>query len=168
MTAENNQDVTAADFASWQRKVADTLINPKTLLATDYLNHFNEVIMLINMIADIPEMLPDIQNWHYKTYPQHFLESKLDYGPLAAEAFEHAPESYKEPFESVVRQLAQVVRLTVKRIEGLVATGDTEELRRTTSSAVQSMTGMAEIAGAIIAGDTRVAHQDEIDKMLAG
>ena len=29
-------------------------INPRTGLATDYLNHFNEAIMLLEMIPDMP------------------------------------------------------------------------------------------------------------------
>ncbi|TMJ23687.1 MAG: hypothetical protein E6G93_02785 [Alphaproteobacteria bacterium] len=32
-------------------------INPRTGLATDYLNHFNEAIMLLEMIPDMPECL---------------------------------------------------------------------------------------------------------------
>jgi len=31
-------------------------INPATGLATDYLNHYNEVAMLIATLADMPEM----------------------------------------------------------------------------------------------------------------
>ncbi|MEO8318885.1 MAG: hypothetical protein ABI561_11235, partial [Bradyrhizobium sp.] len=30
-------------------------INPRTGLATDYLNHFNEAIMLLEMVPDMPE-----------------------------------------------------------------------------------------------------------------
>ncbi len=31
-------------------------INPVTGLATDYLNHFNEIAMMIATLADMPEM----------------------------------------------------------------------------------------------------------------
>ena len=34
-------------------------INPRTGLATDYLNHFNEAIMLLEMIPDMPECAED-------------------------------------------------------------------------------------------------------------
>ena len=34
-------------------------INPRTGLATDYLNHFNEAIMLLEMITDMPECAED-------------------------------------------------------------------------------------------------------------
>jgi hypothetical protein len=47
------------DFLAYQEKVRDTNINEQTLLATDYLNHFNEIVMLLEMVPDMPEMLED-------------------------------------------------------------------------------------------------------------
>jgi hypothetical protein len=38
-------------------------INPRTGLATDYLNHFNEAIMLLEMIPDMPECAEDFLGW---------------------------------------------------------------------------------------------------------
>ena len=38
-------------------------INPRTGLATDYLNHFNEAIMLLDMIPDMPECAEDFLTW---------------------------------------------------------------------------------------------------------
>ena len=34
-------------------------INPRTGLATDYLNHFNEAVMLLEMVPDMPECAED-------------------------------------------------------------------------------------------------------------
>ena len=83
----------------WLSRIAGTPISPVTLLATDYLNHFNEVIMLIGMIPSMPEILDDVLAWKSKTYPEHFRAINLDYGQLAAEAYDHAPALHKEPFE---------------------------------------------------------------------
>src|SRR5713226_3249565 len=38
-------------------------INPRTGLATDYLNHFNEAIMLLEMVPDMPECAEDFLTW---------------------------------------------------------------------------------------------------------
>ena len=38
-------------------------INPRTGLATDYLNHFNEAIMLLEMIPDMPDCAEDFLTW---------------------------------------------------------------------------------------------------------
>src|SRR5262249_53928612 len=66
----------AADKAC--RDVAGLLkanINPVSLLATDYLNHFNEAVMLLELIPDMPDMLTDAKRWAPKPYKQHFRDS---------------------------------------------------------------------------------------------
>ncbi len=45
------------DYLAFQHKVRGTNINEQTLLATDYLNHFNEIAMMLEMIPDMPEFL---------------------------------------------------------------------------------------------------------------
>jgi hypothetical protein len=38
-------------------------VNPLTLLATDYLNHFNEIVMIFGIVGDCPECLEDAAAW---------------------------------------------------------------------------------------------------------
>src|SRR3954447_21763145 len=52
-------------------------INPVTGLSTDYLNHFTEALMALEMAADIPECLDDLKSWRPKTYRQHFAASNF-------------------------------------------------------------------------------------------
>src|SRR6478609_3577070 len=52
-------------------------INPRTGLATDYLNHFNEAIMLLEMIPDMPECAEDFLTWTPLSYAEHFIASNL-------------------------------------------------------------------------------------------
>ena len=47
-------------------------INPRTGLATDYLNHFNEAVMLLEMIPDMPECADDFLEWHPLSYARAF------------------------------------------------------------------------------------------------
>ena len=65
----------------WREKVKGTLINPNTLLATDYMNHFNEVMMLVEMLPYMTDILPDCVGWQSKTYPEHFFRSASTMGP---------------------------------------------------------------------------------------
>ena len=57
--------------------VAATNVNDDTFLATDYLNHFNEIVMLLEMVPDMPDILTDAKDWRPKTYARHFLDSGL-------------------------------------------------------------------------------------------
>ena len=69
-------------------------INPRTGLATDYLNHFNEAIMLLEMVPDMPECAEDFLGWQPLSYAEHFTASNFKARDLAIEAYESAdPES---------------------------------------------------------------------------
>lgn len=156
------------DFnAGWAQRVAGTHINPKTLLATDYLNHFNEPIMLLGMVADVPEVLADLQAWRFKTYPEHFLSSNLDYGALAAEAYANVPPVYREAFDRIVAQLAEQIALAVAEVEACASSSDQHLLRLTLAPRTQTITSLADKTAAIIAGEPQRAAQDDIDKLFS-
>src|SRR6478609_12208048 len=65
-------------------------INPRTGLATDYLNHFNEAVMLLEMIPDIPECADDFLSWRPLSYREHFTASNLKARDIAIEAYDSA------------------------------------------------------------------------------
>ena len=65
-------------------------INPRTGLATDYLNHFNEAIMLLEMIPDMPECAEDFLSWHPLSYAEHFTASNFKARDLAISAYDSA------------------------------------------------------------------------------
>ncbi len=50
-------------------------INPRTGLATDYLNHFNEAIMLLELIPDMPDCYELFLEWQPLSYAEHFIKS---------------------------------------------------------------------------------------------
>ncbi len=52
-------------------------INRATGLSTDYLNHFSEALMALEMVRDMPECIDDLRAWAPKTYTEHFAGSGL-------------------------------------------------------------------------------------------
>ena len=70
------------------RLVQGKNIHEETLLATDYLNHFNEIIMLLDMIPSMPECLEDAKAWEPKTYVEHFRDSGFADKDLAIFAYD--------------------------------------------------------------------------------
>src|SRR6202051_3404623 len=81
-TAERSAGISPARAA--ELKAAN--INPRTGLATDYLNHFNEAVMLLDMIPDIPECAEDFLQWHPLSYAEHFTASNFAARELAIAA----------------------------------------------------------------------------------
>src|SRR5216684_4528849 len=84
-------------------------INPRTGLATDYLNHFNEAIMLLEMIPDMPECAEDFLSWHPLSYAEHFTASHFKARDLAIEAYESADATVRVEFDNITGAMTSIL-----------------------------------------------------------
>jgi hypothetical protein len=84
-------------------------INPRTGLATDYLNHFNEAIMLLEMIPDMPECADDFLSWHPLSYAEHFTASHFKARDLAIEAYESADANVRAEFDNITAAMTSIL-----------------------------------------------------------
>jgi hypothetical protein len=100
--------VGGGDEARAQRLQAAN-INPRTGLATDYLNHFNEAIMLLEMIPDMPECADDFLGWHPLSYREHFAASTFKGRDLAIEAYESADEHIRVEFDNITSAMTSIL-----------------------------------------------------------
>ncbi len=93
------------------RVLAAANINPVTGLATDYLNHYNEVAMLIGSLADMPDMADTILDWRPVDYPEHFRITGFRDKDLAIAAWEAASPAVRQNFESARREIDVAVAI---------------------------------------------------------
>jgi hypothetical protein len=84
-------------------------INPRTGLATDYLNHFNEAIMLLEMIPDMPECAADFLGWQPLSYAEHFTASNFKARDLAIEAYDSADTGIRAAFDSITNAMTSIL-----------------------------------------------------------
>ncbi|MEM1049190.1 MAG: hypothetical protein AAGL24_23760 [Pseudomonadota bacterium] len=98
-----------ADEAFCEDRLKKANINPKTMLATDYLNHFNEVVMLMDMVAMMPECADEILCWEPRTYQAHFADSNFAEKNLAIAAYERAPRHVRQAFDHTIAELDTVI-----------------------------------------------------------
>lgn len=84
-------------------------INPRTGLATDYLNHFNEAVMLLEMIPDMPECAGDFLAWRPLSYAEHFTASNFKARDLAIAAYESADGRIREQFDSLTTAMTSIL-----------------------------------------------------------
>ena len=89
-----NPEPASADSEEFRASLEGTCISAQTFLANDYLNNFNEVVMLLEMVPDMPDVLEDLKEWTPVTYRQHFEASGLSENQLAIEAYERAPTAF--------------------------------------------------------------------------
>jgi hypothetical protein len=84
-------------------------INPRTGLATDYLNHFNEAIMLLEMVPDMPECAEDFLTWSPLSYAEHFWASNFKARDLAIEAYESAEPKIRAEFDNITATMTSIL-----------------------------------------------------------
>lgn len=88
-------------------------INPLTRLATDYLNHYNEVIMLLEMLESCPEFAPDILGWEPRGYDEYFEKSHFKDKDLARVAWEMAEPNSRRELEGMIDHMNAILAATL-------------------------------------------------------
>ena len=166
--AVDNESAAAADYEAMKERVKGTNINEQALLATDYLNHFNEVAMLLEMVPEMPEILDRAKEWQPKSYADHFRDSNLSDKDLIIEAYEHSPARYRRPFDEAVAQLNRMVSDAIQELDKALTRGDRDEVATVASTAVSQLRQNMERANGIIHGSVPIMDQDEIDALFGG
>jgi hypothetical protein len=162
MTTEEHAaglDRAAADAAC--RDVAALLkanINPVSLLATDYLNHFNEAVMLIELIPDMPEMLDDAKRWAPKAYQQHFRDSGFMAKDLVCAAYDRSPDCFRVPFDLTVRTINRRILGAIGEIDTTLAAKGAP-LDGIVETHCVRIRHLISTAGALVNGSTAVPHE---------
>jgi hypothetical protein len=115
INSELEEDVSREDIVAafrtamvnhFRSHIPGTNINESTLLASDYLNHFHELVMLIEALASAPDdFADDLAAWRPVTYEEHFTSSGFRDKNLAIAAYRRAPLPVREAFDAAVARL---------------------------------------------------------------
>lgn len=165
-TASSQDHSNSELFRQWQDRVKDANISSQTLLATDYLNHFNEIVMLIDMVPDMPELLDECKEWAPKTYQDHFRDSAFSDRDLAIEAYDHVPQEFRAPFEDTIEQMNHLVAQCLQRLDEALLLDDPELVKVRAHASSRGLQRLMDVANAIIHGSSRAMGQDEIDQII--
>jgi hypothetical protein len=154
------------NFDQIRERLIGTNIDPRSFLSTDYFNHFNEVIMMLNMLPDMPELLDDVDKWSYKTYREHFLTSELGFAPLAIEVYDYAPIELREKFDKLTVQMSMLVVETRIRLRQELENGEKENFKDMALLHSMELQGMVDDGGAIVHGYGKSVDQAAVDTMF--
>jgi hypothetical protein len=136
-------------------------INPRTGLATDYLNHFNEAIMLLELVPDMPDCYELFLEWQPLSYADHFIKSNFRARDLAIAAYEASPPDVRADFDALVANMTSIL-LTVGEAMRTVQQDRTRAtLAEQAAGWVKPLVG---IAGGIINGRDK---ESDIDTIMA-
>lgn len=107
---------TPAPAPTWQERLDGTNINSRTLLASDYLNHFNEVVMLLDLVETMPDCVSELTNWRPRTYCEHFAQSSFPDRQLAIDAYAHTPPDARRMLEQTTARMDRLIIGLIERI----------------------------------------------------
>ena len=103
---------------------AKALVNPTSGLANDYLNIFNELVMLVAQLPDIPEFADDILAWRPRSYLEYFAASSLPGSHTAVDAYAGLDARFRKEFEDAVAELDRIATGCVAGLRRLLKKGD--------------------------------------------
>jgi len=107
-----------------------TLVNPVSGLANDYLNLFNELVMMLEQIPQMPELLDDLLEWRPVGYQEYFQRSKLPGRHSALEAYERLGPSFRRRFEIFVAELDVIALASVASVRRQFRDGAPQDMER--------------------------------------
>ena len=102
----------AAGVAADQPAPGHANINPATGLATDYLNHFNEAIMLLDMMSSCPDCLDDFLDWRPMSYREHFAAARFKGREQAVAAYDAADPAIRSRLDTLAGTMTAVLEAT--------------------------------------------------------
>jgi len=163
------EDVSREDIVSafrtamighFRSHIPGTNINESTLLASDYLNHFHELVMLLEAISSEPSAFADdLLSWRPLTYEEHFAESGFRDKNLAIAAYRRAPPKIRARFDEAVARLhGEAVTLVAEVAAEL--NGNSKKLNKTCETAARRLRILIDEANAIANGEVLTDRSD--------
>lgn len=85
------------------------LVNPTTGLANDYLNVFNEILLVLEFLPSMPEMTDEVLAWQPRGYCEYYEQSSLPGARQALQAYDRVDPQMRRRFEAVLARLNDIV-----------------------------------------------------------
>ena len=104
------------------------LVNPVSGLANDYLNLFNEIIMLVENYPVMPELGDDILAWSPVSYREYFRASSLPGRASALQAYECIEPGLRQAFEAILAEIAHLATGAAAQVGHFGADGQLHDL----------------------------------------
>jgi hypothetical protein len=145
-------------------RLIEANINPVTGLATDYLNHFNEAIMMLELVMQVPECIDDFRAWQPLSYCEHFAASRFKERDLAIAAYEQSDPALRRRLD----ELADAMNAILLATAAATQRSEPDALASVAEDALGRLRPLVARAGAVIHGaETAAAEASEADATQA-
>jgi hypothetical protein len=159
------EDVSREDIAAafrsamighFRSHVPGTNINEATLIASDYLNHFHQLVRLLDAVSSEPESSADrLLSWRPLSYEEHFSKSDFRDKNLAIAAYRKAPPRTRALFDEAVARFDNEALRLVAEIAAELNDPDKnfDELNKACANAARRLRVRIDEANAIATGE---------------
>lgn len=115
-----------------------SLVNPVSGLANDYLNLFNELVMMLEQLPQMPELIDDLLAWRPVGYQDYFQKSQLPGRHSALAAYETLDPLFKRRFEGFVNELDTIAVASVAAVRLQYRPGVAPDLDRVAATCARA------------------------------
>jgi hypothetical protein len=151
----------SAMVSHFRSHIPGTNINEVTLLASDYLNHFHELVMLLEAVSSDPEgFADDLLNWRPITYEEHFTASGFRDKNLAIAAYRRAPPKIHTRFDDAVAKLHGEAVTVIAAVAGELKASNRLSLPQACEKGLSRLRSLIEDANTIATGEST---EDRVD-----
>ena len=128
-----------------------TNVSHDSLLTTDYLNHFNEVVMLLHLLPTAPlEIAADLADWKPKGYEEHFETSGFRDKALAIAGYQNSPHDIRHAFDTAIANLERELVILLRDVEARVGENDIAGLQRLCNDVVPEILDLIDVAADVV------------------
>ncbi len=144
-------------------------INADTGLCTDYLNHFSEAIMLLEMLSAVPESVEDFLAWEPCSYAEHFASSNFKNRDAVLAAYKAADPALRHSLEELSDSMNMMLLATREAMKARSNTASVNALAQCAISWVKPLVTRARMvisAGIVSSGAEPNAAQAAVDALF--
>jgi hypothetical protein len=136
--------------------LAEANINPATGLATDYLNHFIEALMLLEMISSTPEFRDEFLCWQPVSYPEYFAGSHSKAPNTALVAYERADPRARAQLDVLTDAMTAALESARAALRAELSAAAAGRLAGETAAVLKPLVARA---GAVINGHANIGDE---------
>jgi len=144
-------------------------INADTGLCTDYLNHFSEAVMLLEMLPAVPESVEDFLAWEPCSYTEHFTSSNFKNREAVVAAYKAADPVLRQSLEELSASMNMMLLATREAMKARANMASVNALAQCAISWVKPLVTRARMvisAGLVTGGAEPNAAQAAVDALF--
>lgn len=109
-------------------KLSVANVNPATGFTTNYLNHYVEILLLLEILPDMPDCIYNIREWKPVSYRDYILKGGLSHCEIILKAYEAVDPDRKANLNAVSSAADQQITSLIERVEQVISVNDQKGL----------------------------------------